>query len=59
MSDEDIKCTPPEVREAADKASYGLVPEKSKNRYLKAFMAYKGWCKSKAVKNLCSENVFS
>lgn len=55
--DESIDCTPPEIRRAADVVAQGLVPEKSKLRYLKAIAAYREWCEAKKVKNVSSENV--
>jgi len=58
MSDADESiCTPPDLREVADKVGASLVPEKSKVRYEKAYEVYTKWCQDKGVKNFGSENV--
>lgn len=56
MSDSEIECTPPELREAAISAGKNLLPEKSGFRYEKCFKEFKNWCDIKNVKN-CTENV--
>lgn len=56
-SGEELTCTPPEIRQAADALAHGLVPEKSKHRYLKAIELYRKWCEEKKVKNTSSESV--
>lgn len=35
----ELKCTPPELREAAQKAVENLLPQKSKLRYEEAYIA--------------------
>ena len=57
MSDDDINCTPPELREAAKKVTGNLLPEKSKSSYEKAYQAYVDWCAENKVQNITSENV--
>jgi len=52
-----MDCTPPEIRQATDAAAHGLLPEKSKHRYLKAIELYRKWCEEKKVKNTSSESV--
>jgi hypothetical protein len=54
--DSDIDCTPPELREAAENASISLLPEKSKEIYLKAYQDFKDWCFTKGTVKV-SENV--
>lgn len=51
MSDFELTCTPPEVREAADTALDGIIPEKSKERYEKNFSSYIKWCAIKGVQH--------
>lgn len=50
-------CTPPELRQAAEKVGENLLPHKSRGRYEKAYKAFKDWCACKEVFNIDSENV--
>ncbi|KAI4469789.1 hypothetical protein MML48_1g03331 [Holotrichia oblita] len=53
----DSSCTPPEIRKEANQIEYQkLLPEKSKNFYIKVYNIFKDWCKLKKVKQV-SENV--
>lgn len=54
---EDISNTPPEIHEAAGRATLNLLPEKSQKIYLKQFDIFEEWCKLHKIKNL-TENVF-
>lgn len=51
-----LNCTPPEMREIAEQATEGLLPQKSKQLYLRAYLDFKKWCNSKNVIKI-SENV--
>ncbi|KAJ3665578.1 hypothetical protein Zmor_001069 [Zophobas morio] len=57
-SDEDTSvCTPPEIRkEASNVQCDQLLPQKSKEFYLKVYAQFKDWCKIKKVAKV-SENV--
>lgn len=55
-SDEDIMCTPPEIRKDAGQIQEKLLPEKLKDYYINAYFRFKDWCKSKSVLKV-SENV--
>jgi len=57
MSESDIECTPPELRETAEAVTRELLPEKSKLRYERVYNNYFAWCSMKNVKNIVSENV--
>lgn len=54
-SDEEIQCTPPEIREAANIAMGDLLPIKSKDKYKTAYGKFVTWARSKNIKNY-SEN---
>lgn len=56
MTSENLNCTPPEMREIAEQVTDNLLPEKSKNIYMKAYLAFKNWCSTKNV-FIISENV--
>lgn len=56
-SDEDISCTPPEIRQKAGKAEESLLPEKSRKRYEETFKTFKNWCTEKKVQKIASETV--
>lgn len=56
MSDSEIDCTPPDLRESATSVAKNLLPDKSGFRYEKCFKAFKNWCDNKNVKNF-TENV--
>lgn len=56
-SDEAMDCTPPELREAADRIGESLLPKKSKLRYEKAFQIFEAWCSQKGTRNTASETV--
>jgi hypothetical protein len=56
-SDEFINLTPPQVLNAAKKATLSLLPEKSTDRYLQAYQNFIIWKTSKDA-NSFSENVF-
>lgn len=51
MSDSELECTPPELRVAAEKATEGMIPEKSRERYEKTYEAYSKWCEIKGVQH--------
>lgn len=41
-------CTPPEIREQANNlVIQNLLPEKSKNYYIKIYSEFKDWCHAK------------
>lgn len=48
--------TPPEIREAAERAEKDLLPPKSRPRYEKAYKIYKEWCTANNVQKLGSES---
>jgi hypothetical protein len=48
MSNSEIECTPPELRELAKKLTLNLVFEKSKLRYQKTYKDFRDWCESNA-----------
>lgn len=56
-NDEFINSTPPDVSEAAKKATLSLLPEKSTDRYLQAYQNFMLWKTSKNA-NSFSESVF-
>lgn len=49
-SDLDLQNTPPDVREEANAATLDLLPEKSKEKYLQVYSAFKQWCNQKTVR---------
>ncbi|MGH9701080.1 MAG: tyrosine-type recombinase/integrase [Candidatus Acidiferrales bacterium] len=58
MSDsEEINCTPPQLRDAAESLEQGLLPEKSRTRYENVYHIFKSWCAQKGVKKAVSETV--
>lgn len=54
-SDSEIENTPPEIREAANEATYNTLPEKSKDKYIREYNLFKEWSSKNNVKN-ASEN---
>lgn len=56
MTSEVLSCTPPKMREIAVQVTDNLLPEKSRDLYLKAYITFKNWCDSNNV-NIISENV--
>ncbi|KAJ8941202.1 hypothetical protein NQ317_013184 [Molorchus minor] len=54
MSDSEFECTPPEVRVAAERATEGIIPEKSRERYENTYELYSKWCVAKANKSKAS-----
>lgn len=58
MSDsEEIICTPPQLREAAESLEKDLLPKKSRARYDKVYDVFKSWCSQKGVKKAVSETI--
>lgn len=55
-NNEEMDCTPPELREIAKNMDDNLLPEKSKNLYMNAYKTFQTWCVGKKVKKT-SENV--
>lgn len=53
----EMECTPPELREAAESVTMNMLLVKSKDRYEKTYRAYRDWCNDKGVPNIGSENV--
>lgn len=53
----EFSCTPPDVAEAANIAVHNLLPEKSRERYEKAYKSFGDWCKEKKIRAF-TENVF-
>ncbi|KAJ8977830.1 hypothetical protein NQ317_011914, partial [Molorchus minor] len=51
MSDSEFECTPPEVRVAAERATEGIIPEKSRERYENTYELYSKWCVAKGVQH--------
>lgn len=49
-SDLDLQGTPPDIREEANAATLDLLPEKSKQKYLQVYSAFKQWCIQKTVR---------
>ncbi|KAK5641530.1 hypothetical protein RI129_010077 [Pyrocoelia pectoralis] len=47
--------TPPELKEAAERAEACLLPEKSRGRYEMALKVYEKWCAERNAKNIASE----
>ncbi|KAK5643350.1 hypothetical protein RI129_001143 [Pyrocoelia pectoralis] len=56
MEPENISCTPPEVKELANKALNNLMPTKSTPKYEKEYENFVTWCDQRSV-NTISENV--
>ncbi|KAK4882319.1 hypothetical protein RN001_005638 [Aquatica leii] len=56
MEQENISCTPPEIRAAAADAVNKLLPAKSKSIYDKEYNTFDSWCLKMCVKTI-SENV--
>ncbi|KAK5638216.1 hypothetical protein RI129_012511 [Pyrocoelia pectoralis] len=56
MSDDEMQCTPPELREIALDASNKLVPAKSQKQYEKAHKRFLNWATEHNVKSI-TENV--
>lgn len=55
-SEDELLCTPPEIREVANNAIQNLLPEKSKNKYKGVYKNFQDWCSNKNV-NSFTENV--
>lgn len=55
-SEDELLCTPPELREAANATLQNLLPEKSQNKYKGVYKNFQDWCSSKNV-NSFTENV--
>ncbi|KAJ8982084.1 hypothetical protein NQ317_015596 [Molorchus minor] len=51
MSDSEFECTPPEVRVAVERATEGIIPEKSRERYENTYELYSKWCVAKGVQH--------
>ncbi|KAJ8986011.1 hypothetical protein NQ317_013895 [Molorchus minor] len=58
MSDSEFECTPPEVRVAAERATEGIIPWKSRERYENTYELYSKWCVAKGVQHT-SETVLA
>lgn len=52
----DINCTPPEIKEVAERTRLNLLPKLSKNKYENEYITYKKWKDDNHVKQT-SENV--
>lgn len=55
-SEDEINCTPEEIVEAAKDISMNLLPQKSKEVYLKEYNSFLDWQKKKNIQS-CSERV--
>lgn len=57
-SDEEMNftSTPPDIQDAASTATLSLLPEKSRERYLAAYIKFSDWCRLKTV-CILTENV--
>ncbi|KAB0795169.1 hypothetical protein PPYR_12008 [Photinus pyralis] len=53
---EEIQCTPPELRQIANNATDKLIPEKSKNQYEKSYNIFVNWTMEHQVTSI-TENV--
>lgn len=51
-----LSCTPPEMRVVADKVKENLLPEKSRDIYMKAYVTFIDWCRANKV-TVYTENV--
>lgn len=47
--DEELSCTPPEIREIAQISISNLIPTKSKHVYDKQYIKFEKWCREKKV----------
>ncbi|KAK4875545.1 hypothetical protein RN001_011967 [Aquatica leii] len=47
--DEELSCTPPEIREIAQNTISNLIPTKSKHVYDKQYIKFEKWCREKKV----------
>lgn len=56
MSSTTFSCTPPEIRQIAEKTINNLLPEKSYTMYQKRYKNFEKWCKEKEILHI-SENV--
>jgi hypothetical protein len=57
MTDSEIMCTPPELRESAQQLTSNLLPEKSKSRYERTYRDFRDWCSKNGADNYTSESV--
>lgn len=55
-SDNELMCTPPEVRAAAEANTLHLLPSKSKSRYEQSYNKFMNWRKANKVRSF-SENI--
>jgi hypothetical protein len=55
-SEDELVCTPPELREVANATVKNLLPEKSQNKYKVVYKNFQDWCSSKNVISF-TENV--
>lgn len=51
-----MDCTPPGLLEEATSATMNLLPDKSKQKYLKEYTLFKKWCEQRKTKKV-SENI--
>lgn len=51
-----MDCTPPDVLVEATSAALNLLPDKSKEKYLKEYISFKTWCELRKTKKV-SENI--
>lgn len=56
-SEDELLCTPPEIRQVANVTIQNLLPEKSKNKYNVVYKNFQDWCSSKNIKSSFTENV--
>ncbi|KAK4887441.1 hypothetical protein RN001_003712 [Aquatica leii] len=55
----EIDCTPPEVREVAKDATKNLLPVKSKAVYEKEYVRFNKWCKNSSVRTITENSLLA
>ena len=55
--EDELLCTPPEIRQVANLTIQNLFPEKSKNKYKGVYKKFQDWCSSKNIKLSFTENI--
>lgn len=58
-SEDSVKCTPPEITEAANEATLQLLPAKSKERYENAYKKFMCWYEAKNCKRISEKEVLA
>lgn len=56
VNEDELLCTPPELRQVANDTIHNLLPEKSQNKYKSVYKNFMDWCSGKNVKSF-TENV--